>query len=67
MIAAKKAVEPKNTAMLCALKVRKVKVGIRLSGLRSNLDTDNFIQCRDSIPCFLLAYPELDSSPFGSQ
>ena len=53
-------VEPKNTAMLCAPKVRKVKVGMLLPGLRSNLDIVNFGQCRDSIPCFLRAYPELD-------
>jgi hypothetical protein len=52
---------------LCAMKVQKVKVGILLPGLRSNLDTVNFVQCRGSIPCFLQAYPELDSSPFGSQ
>lgn len=39
MIAAEKVVEPKNIAMLCAKKVRKVKLGIPLSGLRSNLDT----------------------------
>jgi hypothetical protein len=38
MIAAEKVVQPKNIAMLCALKVRKVKLGILLSGLRSNLD-----------------------------
>ncbi|MDX6458472.1 MAG: hypothetical protein QOE55_2169 [Acidobacteriaceae bacterium] len=37
--------------MLCALKTRKGKLGIPLSGLRSNLDTVNFVQCRDSIPC----------------
>jgi hypothetical protein len=67
MIAAEKVVEPKNIAMLYALKVRKVKVGILLPGLRSNLDTANFVQCRDSISCFLRAYPELDSSPFGSR
>jgi hypothetical protein len=53
--------------MLCALKIRKGKVGILLPRLRANLDTVNFVQCRDSIPCFPRAYPELDSSPFGSQ